>query len=82
MLVAAAGLFMLPMFPFSPCQFQPIHRPNSTPLRKLPIVRVAGFTRSRPTTGDPEMGKGNNSRKNDKKSMKPKQEKPKPAAKK
>jgi hypothetical protein len=31
---------------------------------------------------DRPMGKGNNSRKNDKKSMKPKQEKPKPAAKK
>jgi hypothetical protein len=33
-------------------------------------------------TGDEKMGKGNNSQKNDKKSMKPKQDKKKPAAKK
>jgi len=33
-------------------------------------------------TGDLHMGKGNNSQKNDKKSMKPKKDKAKPAAKK
>ena len=33
-------------------------------------------------TGDPDMGKGNNAQKNDKKSMKPKKDKTKPAAKK
>lgn len=46
------------------------------------MERVTGFTRSPPTTGDRKMGKGNNSQKNDKKSMKPKQDKAKPAAKK
>jgi len=46
------------------------------------MERVARLTRGPPTTGDPKMGKGNNSRKNDKKSMKPKQDKSKPAAKK
>jgi hypothetical protein len=35
-----------------------------------------------PTAGDPNMGKGNHSQKNDKKNKKPKQDKTKPAAKK
>ncbi|MFM7074500.1 MAG: hypothetical protein ACKO3G_00335 [Planctomycetaceae bacterium] len=35
-----------------------------------------------PATGEPAMGKGNNAQKNDKKKMKPKQDKTKPAAKK
>ena len=39
-------------------------------------------TTSTPSHGDSTMGKGNNSQKNDKKSMKPKQDKAKPAAKK
>ena len=34
------------------------------------------------STGDSAMGKGNNAQKNDKKKMKPKQDKTKPAAKK
>jgi hypothetical protein len=48
----------------------------------LPIERHAGATQSRPHSGDPNMGKGNNSQKNDKKNKKPKQDKTKPAAKK
>jgi hypothetical protein len=48
----------------------------------LPIEGFARFTRSQPTTGDPNMGKGNNSQKNDKKNLKPKKDKAKPAAKK
>ena len=46
------------------------------------MERVSGFTWSPPTTGDRKMGKGNNSQKNDKKSMKHKQDKTKTAAKK
>jgi hypothetical protein len=41
-----------------------------------------GAVESRRTQGGSHMGKGNNSQKNDKKTMKPKQEKAKPAAKK
>jgi hypothetical protein len=55
----------------------------------LPIERVGRFAVSRsqkissqPHAGASTMGKGNNSQKNDKKSMKPKQDKAKPAAKK
>ncbi len=43
---------------------------------------LAWLTGNWPTTGDSTMGKGNNSQKNDKKSLKPKQDKTKPAAKK
>jgi hypothetical protein len=45
-------------------------------LAKVPSTESLTFLETRP------MGKGNNSRKNDKKSMKPKQEKAKPAPKK
>lgn len=48
----------------------------------MPITRETRLTRSPSTTGDPLMGKGNNSQKNDKKNLKPKQDKKKPAAKK
>jgi hypothetical protein len=48
----------------------------------LPIERQSGFTLTRPHSGDPTMGKGNHSQKNDKKKMKPKQDKAKPAVKK
>jgi len=45
-------------------------------LAKVPSTESLTFLETRP------MGKGNNSRKNDKKSMKPKQDKAKPAPKK
>lgn len=64
---------------------QKVGRSNSTLPAIVPIVRVAGLSRGRsstPATGDSNMGKGNNSRKNDKKTMKPKQDKAKPAVKK
>jgi hypothetical protein len=51
----------------------------------LPIERAVRQSKCRPETpvaGDAKMGKGNNSQKNDKKSMKPKQDKKKPAVKK
>jgi hypothetical protein len=48
----------------------------------LPIEERAAFAPGRPHTGDPIMGKGNHSQKNDKKKMKPKQDKAKPAVKK
>jgi hypothetical protein len=48
----------------------------------LPIEGVARFTRNQPPTGELNMGKGNNSQKNDKKNLKPKQDKTKPAPKK
>jgi hypothetical protein len=51
----------------------------------VPIERAVRQAKRRPETaapGDPKMGKGNNSQKNDKKSMKPKQDKKKPAVKK
>jgi hypothetical protein len=51
----------------------------------VPIERTIRQSRCRPetpATGDAKMGKGNNSQKNDKKSMKPKQDKKKPAVKK
>jgi hypothetical protein len=63
--------------------------PNWTRAAILPMERGAGATphrrqvsSDRSTRGDSTMGKGNNSQKNDKKSMKPKQEKAKPAPKK
>ncbi|MFM8986858.1 MAG: hypothetical protein ACKONH_12540 [Planctomycetia bacterium] len=46
------------------------------------LVRRQDAGHGRRATGDAFMGKGNNSQKNDKKSMKPKQDKTKPAAKK
>jgi hypothetical protein len=58
---------------------------NSTLASFLPIdcfVRRQDAGHERRATGDAFMGKGNNSQKNDKKSMKPKQDKTKPAAKK
>ncbi len=42
----------------------------------------AGSRPGRASSGDVSMGKGNNAQKNDKKSMKPKQDKKKPAPKK
>jgi hypothetical protein len=51
----------------------------------VPIERAVRQSKRRPETvppGDSKMGKGNNSQKNDKKSMKPKQDKKKPAVKK
>jgi len=54
----------------------------------LPITTGSRFAVSRCSrwmvykTGEAAMGKGNNSQKNDKKSMKPKQDKKKPAVKK
>jgi hypothetical protein len=48
----------------------------------MPIEGLAQLTGSWPTTGESTMGKGNNSQKNDKKNLKPKQDKTKPAAKK
>lgn len=48
----------------------------------LPMDSLAGRARSGPPSGDSIMGKGNNSQKNDKKTMKPKKDKAKPAAKK
>jgi hypothetical protein len=51
----------------------------------LPIenaFRQSGRRSGTPATGESKMGKGNNSQKNDKKSMKPKQDKKKPAVKK
>ena len=58
---------------------------NSTLVSFLPIecfVRRQDAGHGRRATGDAFMGKGNHSQKNDKKSMKPKQDKTKPAAKK
>ena len=46
------------------------------------IERLAGSRSHTETHGRAIMGKGNNSQKNDKKSMKPKQDKTKPVAKK
>lgn len=69
-------------------------RPTRTGRRKNPQGRIErggdfcrcyawhGLMASPPTTGERTMGKGNNSQKNDKKSMKPKQDKAKPAVKK
>jgi hypothetical protein len=48
----------------------------------LPIESWVWLTQSRPSSGGATMGKGNNSQKNDKKNLKPKQDKKKPAAKK
>jgi hypothetical protein len=48
----------------------------------VPIERVAEVPQNQATSGDAIMGKGNHSQKNDKKKMKPKQDKAKPAAKK
>jgi hypothetical protein len=59
--------------------------PNSTRAFKLPIEwtrRLAGSLSRTRTEGSLKMGKGNNSQKNDKKTMKPKKDKTKPAAKK
>jgi hypothetical protein len=47
-----------------------------------PQARQPNSQRFTPVTGDFKMGKGNNSQKNDKKAMKPKQDKSKAAAKK
>jgi hypothetical protein len=56
--------------------WRPAFLPIESPVRQLP--GCPGMS----TTGEPNMGKGNNARKNDKKTMKPKQDKAKPAAKK
>ena len=59
--------------------------PHSTLPTILPIERLVRQHVGRPFSpiaGDPNMGKGNHSQKNDKKNKKPKQDKTKPAAKK
>lgn len=58
------------------CADNPSHRPHEEPALE------AGSRSARASSGDVIMGKGNNSQKNDKKSMKPKQDKKKPAPKK
>ena len=61
------------------------NRSHSTEVPKLPMKGLARFGRSQPSPpplGASIMGKGNNSQKNDKKNLKPKQDKAKPATKK
>ena len=53
---------------------------NFVVLRQAPAIDSS--QKIHPLTGDSEMGKGNNSQKNDKKNMKPKQDKAKPGPKK
>jgi hypothetical protein len=65
------------------------NRSHSTEVPQLPIKEMVGLERSQPSSPSPPsppgaaiMGKGNNSQKNDKKNLKPKQDKAKPATKK
>lgn len=74
------------IFPTLPATYlQKVAVSNSTLSGFLPIemsVRQKGRRPETADTGDPSMGKGNNSQKNDKKNLKPKQDKTKPATKK